>query len=847
MVPALHRVLHICLWICLGLFFSCQSQHLPPQKGVGSAYQNVWASIAAKLAEKGAEAVPEAREMLQTHADLTEEEIVAGWVELMGWIEEEDSLSAHMKMGFARWDSAQHPRPWSYLTLMDFQYSEHNQLRAINTPEEIAYFDELLESHFSPADSVYFSTRAFVDILWAKLYVGRRQMDQAMAKVLKAEKINQAYGPLHFDYLIPYVQGYAEYGLGKSVKAYESFELCQQKAEGHPHCHAARNYAARGLHWLANLHQEWGESEVWAEWSREAMYTFRKLGDIDEIPPLADLMMYYARKGEWSRSDMYRSRLDSLNEFNANPYLQSIVAHVNGEAICERGDREKGLALMLSSLSLDPEKRAHQYYIKNVIRVYEEMGDYKETARWKDSLFKEYKDAVSQDKLITIEALKLGNELQLKEAETQSLLSEKEVQDARILAQSQLILGGTIAFIVILILVMYLWQIRGVLMRQKGELVRAQQEAEAASLAKAEFLSVMSHEIRTPLNGIVGPIHLLMDEDPRADQKESLETLRFSAQHLLGLVNDILDYSKIEAGKLQLEEIELNLESLCRGVISTLAWQAEEKGLNLLLSFPQSLPSRYNGDPVRLAQILTNLVSNAIKFTAKGQVCLKVKEGNGLVHFAVEDTGIGVPLDKQATIFEKFSQAEAHTSREYGGTGLGLSISARLVELMGGELQLESRPGKGSIFYFQLPLYPVTSVGAHNTILQTREGLVGARILVAEDNPLNQKIARRFLEKWGAEIAMASNGQEAVDVIQNFQPDLILMDIRMPIMDGIEATRHIRNQQNSVPIIALTASALPDEVKEMKEAGVNEWVSKPFNPDDLKARLCAYLPETTTA
>lgn len=378
----------------------------------------------------------------------------------------------------------------------------------------------------------------------------------------------------------------------------------------------------------------------------------------------------------------------------------------------------------------------------------------------------------------------------------------------------------------------------------------AQNQAEQGLKAKTEFLSTMSHEIRTPLNSVVGMSHLLLKNNPRQDQREQLDVIIFSANNLLAIVNDILDYNKIEAGKISFEHIEMDVVAIARNVVNSLQTSAEDKGIALKLTADEEVKSRVLSDPIRMSQVITNLVHNAIKFTPSGyvEVSINVVEQSELtikLKIAVKDTGIGISKDKQALIFERFTQADSSTSRGFGGTGLGLAISKRILELQNSALQLISEKGEGSIFYF---IQTFDKAGdslpereLKNKLPKQGKPFAGIDILLVEDNPLNVMVAQTFLKRWGAGIDVAVNGAEALERLDVDKHKLILMDLHMPVMDGYQATRVMREKGITVPIIALTAN-LPDEVKhEIQEAGIDDIVVKPFLPDELYGKVWYHL------
>jgi signal transduction histidine kinase/ActR/RegA family two-component response regulator len=372
--------------------------------------------------------------------------------------------------------------------------------------------------------------------------------------------------------------------------------------------------------------------------------------------------------------------------------------------------------------------------------------------------------------------------------------------------------------------------------------------AEQASKAKSDFLSTISHEIRTPLNGVVGLSHLLLQEDPREDQRENLVSLKFSAEHLTSLINDILDYNKLESGAVELEEMDVNLPELGNRIYRSYLGKALEKQLKLTFHCDPKIASSLLLDSTRMSQILNNLLDNAIKFTKEGEVKLNLTlvsktEERQEILFEVIDSGIGIPADKLASIFERFTQASSSTTREYGGSGLGLSIIKKLLELQEAKIHVKSEIGVGSTFYFEKSF--AIGEGKSQQVQQADEetkGLLrGKYILLVEDNKMNVMVATKFLTRWGVTWEVAENGAVGVEKVMGNTYDLVLMDLQMPVMDGYDASKKIRETDKETPIVALTASALDDVQESVLRVGMNDFITKPFDPKELKRKILKNL------
>lgn len=376
--------------------------------------------------------------------------------------------------------------------------------------------------------------------------------------------------------------------------------------------------------------------------------------------------------------------------------------------------------------------------------------------------------------------------------------------------------------------------------------------AENSSQAKSDFLSTMSHELRTPLNSVIGMSYVLLTDNPREDQADNLKVLHFSAESLLALINDILDFNKLDYGKIEMEEVGFYPTELIGRIHNGLKYQSDEKGLSFRLDLDQNLEDiAVIGDPTRLLQILFNLAGNAIKFTSKGEIGLYVQlldsnEDHATLAFTIKDTGIGISAEQKEIIFEPFTQASSNITRKFGGSGLGLAITKQLLDLHNSQIELKSEVGVGTTFKFEIR-YRKTRSGdiIVNSLLQANvlanEDITLLNILVAEDNAMNILLMKKLFSSWNVKADFALNGLEALEMAKEKFYDIILMDIHMPIMDGYESAKNIiafyEDKPNSPWLIALTASVATDIQNKIKQAGLHDYVSKPFNPKELKSKL----------
>jgi signal transduction histidine kinase/DNA-binding NarL/FixJ family response regulator len=460
-------------------------------------------------------------------------------------------------------------------------------------------------------------------------------------------------------------------------------------------------------------------------------------------------------------------------------------------------------------------------------------------------LFKQYYDSIynkENDKKLT--SLQMQYDFDKKE-QTDSIqhASENKINSLNLHKQKVLTGLGISGFILVILLLFFVYRNYTNQRKATAEMTIARQRAEQSEKFKEQFLANMSHEIRTPMNAVMGMTSLVMDSLLNEKQRFYLEGIMKSGETLLYIINDILDLSKIEAGKMEIENIDFSVSEVLEQVKQTLQHKAEEKGLQLIVDMDGKITDVRMGDPVRLNQVLMNLAGNAIKFTEKGSVAIEVKKGvsESGIRFSINDTGIGIPEDKLQTVFESFSQAKASDTRTYGGTGLGLTISKQLVELMDGKISVESKEGSGTTFSFEInfPFGSPERLKEQRSAEQIEGSILnGLKILLADDNEYNRIVTHDTLtSKANVEIKEVTNGKEAIDLLSQQDFDVVLMDVQMPLMDGYEATRFIREHfafpKNQTPVIALTASVIRSDLDKCREAGMNDYIPKPFKASQL--------------
>jgi len=457
-----------------------------------------------------------------------------------------------------------------------------------------------------------------------------------------------------------------------------------------------------------------------------------------------------------------------------------------------------------------------------------------------------------------LKAISRGAEIQTLKNAKEMIAQQKTVleKQKRAIDFTKMGTGLSVALIVILsLLTLSLYKNNNLrakanelLQDKNNELLLAKEKAEKASLAKAQFLSTITHELRTPLYAVTGLTHLLLEENPLPQQKEHLNSLKFSGEYLLSLINNILDLNKLEANKVEMEKTSFSLKKRIKDVLVALKKSADDRKNSLVLEFDSNIPSKLAGDPLKLSQILINLIGNSVKFTQNGVVTVRIKllervNNKAILHFEIEDNGVGISAKKQKTIFETFSQGSLQINRKFGGTGLGLSIVKNLLELMNSKIHLESQLGQGSKFSFKIN-FDVAEEVDKTTKSDKAEAkainiaaLENKNILVVEDNKINQMITKKILEKNNMVCMVADNGLDAIKLVEENNFDVVLMDIHMPGISGIEATKKIRKFNKELPIIALTAVTIDENLDEFYRAGFSEIIPKPFKIEEFFEKI----------
>ena len=545
--------------------------------------------------------------------------------------------------------------------------------------------------------------------------------------------------------------------------------------------------------------------------------------------------------------------LAKRNKFNK--ILSS--AQINlGFAQFKLGDTASGIETAYSGFNI-AKKNKYAEIQKEGLKVLSDLNDRAGNYKLSNNYLKQHLKL--SDSLLQVKRKSLSAEQRLKlVSKTHIELQDEQVSDLESVngdsTLDQLTTILSIALITILsLLTLSLYKnnnIRlksnNVLHKKNSELITAKEKAEIAAKTKANFLSTVTHELRTPLYAVTGLTNMLLDENPKPEQIQHLKSLKFSGEYLLTFINDILQINKIEANKVDVEPEVFDLKKKMTNVISALKNSADDNNINLHLEYDENLPLNYNADQLKISQVLINLIGNSIKFTKDGDIWIrasKIDEKDGVynVRFEVQDNGIGISEEKQQHMFESFSQGSIQINRKYGGTGLGLSIVKGLIEIMKGKIYLKSKLGVGSSFFFEIPMKYTDQVIKESQATYFKDvseiELSAVKILVVEDNKINQMITKKILNKMNLNCEVVDNGEEAVDMIKNGSYDIILMDIHMPGISGIEATKIIRTFDKDLTIFALTAVTIEDRMQEFEDAGFTDIIPKPFKQEDFERKL----------
>lgn len=615
-----------------------------------------------------------------------------------------------------------------------------------------------------------------------------------------------------------------------------------------------RDGIASALNNLGMNEQELGRAEVALDYFKQALKMDEEDGDPSNIAySLNNVGTVYATLQKHKEALSYYRR-SAVLKYKVSDYIGLSNTFNNmASSLIKEGYYDLARHYLDSSLLLSQ----HYRFRNNIVEVYKTYYELEFAQKNYAKALEYYKQYdIEKDSIERIENTLAINKLQ---AVYDLEKTQAELDDQKEALEFAYFIRFVSAIAVVLLIVLcgyFYYNVRRInklnklLNLKQDDLIAAKEFAENASRVKSQFLSVVSHEIRTPLNAIIGVSNLLSSEDTLPQHSENISVLKFSSQQLLHLINDLLDLNKLEVGKMQADIEQMNILKIADSIVKMFTVSASQKGIVLQLTIDPRIQQNLMGDDIKLTQTLTNLVGNAVKFTDSGFVKLNIvlvraDQRSSVIRFSVEDSGIGISEEDQQYIFESFTQSNHHNVKKYGGSGLGLSISKKLIEVMGGEINLESKLGQGSVFSFELEFFAQTgAVKPQPIVLANVKQFAGKRILIAEDNPVNVFVLSQFLRKWETHIEVAVNGAEVIEMLNQQPFDLILMDVHMPVKDGITATKEIRSSANTwrnIPIIAITASYELNIKDDMINSGMNDYIIKPFVPEDLFEKLAKQL------
>lgn len=633
-----------------------------------------------------------------------------------------------------------------------------------------------------------------------------------------------------------------------------------------------KNLIAHSYNYIGNIYTNLNKLDEAEKYYNQSLQLYKEINDYSDMGKvMMNIGKLYYEKSEKEKSVAYRN--DAVKLFLDKNKLFAAADAMTDLAEFHKSDGNISEALNHSfrAYKIATENKytsIRQQSLKLLSDLYLISNNVQEAYNYL-KIFDDLKDSIAQReaqrKLVNLE---FSNEFQRRDREMSSMKSENQLKQLTIENQSRkntFLLIITTAIFVLLVVIFFAFRLqrkslkilqdRNKVIDENNKKIEismkmledAKEEAEKNSRIKSEFLSIMSHELRTPMNAVLGMTQVIMEENPRKDQLENLETIKISAQNLLDIINDILDYNRLESGKIFLEHKDFSLKNLMTKLFRIFSYSMKQKGLTLNYNYDSSLGESFIGDEIRLGEIITNLIGNAIKFTDSGAITVDIKKiGNkpntSLIRFSVKDTGIGISQQNITNIFDSFTQEKTDTTRKYGGTGLGLSIVKKLLELMNGRIFVESKVGEGSKFYFEIELE--NSDKKFEQVIKEPESAPTkvnlSKILIVEDNTVNQLVMKKMLKNTGIEIDIADNGKIGFEKVLQNKYDLVFMDLLMPEMDGYEATKEIRNFNKDIPIVALTADVMKGVEAKTKEAGMNNYLTKPVKKDELLKILSLY-------